>query len=176
MSMKRFTTLISSLLLVLSGMISTGSAQELDRTGSVAFLGIVFLDTSLEGAKMGASDDEQKRIELVELTIAKRFLEEGFELEDITPIQDELENTTNPANCYGCEVRMAQKTNAKYVLVGVVQKVSNLIISMNLVMRELDNGEVVRARSVDVRSNTDQSWLRGMRYIMKTAIFKDKTK
>lgn len=67
---------------------------------------------------------------------------------------------------------MAAKLDAAYVLTGVVQKVSNLIISMNLVMRDVASGEVVRGRSVDVRSNTDKSWLRGMNYILKTSIFK----
>lgn len=43
---------------------------------------------------------------------------------------------------------------------------------MNLVMRDVASGEVVRGRSVDVRSNTDKSWLRGMNYILKTSIFK----
>ena len=78
----------------------------------------------------------------------------------------------NPANCYGCELRMAEKLNADYVLVGVVQKVSNLIISMNLVMRDVKTQNVVRARAVDVRSNTDELWLRGMNYILKNTFFK----
>jgi len=42
---------------------------------------------------------------------------------------------------------------------------------MNLVLRAVPSGEVVRARAVDIRSNTDDSWLRGMRYIFKTHIF-----
>jgi len=67
---------------------------------------------------------------------------------------------------------MAAKLDADYVLVGVVQKVSNLIISMNMVMRDVKTEAVVRGQSVDVRSNTDDSWLRGMRYIMKNTFFK----
>lgn len=92
---------------------------------------------------------------------------------DLAPIAETLENTVNPANCYGCEVRMAKKLGADFVLVGVVQKVSNLILSMNLVMRDVETGKVVKARVVDIRSNTDQSWTRGMNYLLKTTFFKE---
>ena len=68
---------------------------------------------------------------------------------------------------------MAKTLGADFVLVGVVQKVSNLILSMNLVMRAVETGKVARARVVDIRSNTDQSWARGMNYILKTAFFKE---
>lgn len=147
-------------------------AQKLDRGARVAFLGVTFIDTSTEGDVNGVRADETARLKLVEKTIRERFETEGFTVLDNGPIAAELENTVNPANCYGCELRMAQKLEADYVLVGVVQKVSNLIISMNLVMRDVATKQVLRGRAVDVRSNTDASWLRGMRYILKTAFFK----
>lgn len=148
------------------------AAQELKSGAKVAFLGLTFIDTSTEGAYNGPRDDETLRLELVKNAVRERFEQEGFVILDNGPIAEELNNTTDPANCYGCEVRMAEKLDADYVLVGVVQKVSNLIISMNLVMRDVATKSVVRGRSVDVRSNTDQSWLRGMRYIMKNTFFK----
>lgn len=148
------------------------AAQDLKHDGTVAFLGLVFIDTSTEGAYNGVREDESARLALLEELVETRFREEGLTLLDLAPIAEELDNTVNVANCYGCELRMAAKLDADYVLVGVVQKVSNLIIAMNLVMRDVETSEVVRARSVDVRSNTDASWLRGMRYIMKTAFFK----
>lgn len=156
----------SGLALVLT--VGSSAAAELKAGGTVAFLGLTFINTSAETTH----PEEEARVLLLEREIAGRFADEGLQLLDLAPIQAELDATTNPANCYGCELRMAAKIDADYVLVGVVQKVSNLIISMNLVMRDVATQEVVRARSVDVRSNTDDSWLRGMRYIMKTAFFK----
>ena len=147
------------------------AAQDLNRDGTVAFLGLTFIDTSTEGAYNGVRPDEVARLALVEEAIRERFSSEGFALLDLTPISEELAKTTNPSNCYGCELRMAEKLDADYVLVGVVQKVSNLIISMNLVMRDVDSEAVVRGRAVDVRSNTDDSWLRGMNYILKNTFF-----
>jgi hypothetical protein len=150
----------------------SAAAGELPAGSKIAFLGLTFIDTSTEGAYNGVREDETARVGLLEDLIATRFENEGLVLMNLAPIADTLENTVNPANCYGCDVRMAKKLGADFVLVGVVQKVSNLIISMNLVLRDTETGAVAKARSVDVRSNTDQSWSRGMRYILKTAFFK----
>ncbi|MBC7142001.1 MAG: DUF3280 domain-containing protein [Rhodobacteraceae bacterium] len=138
----------------------------------VAFLGITFIDTSTEGAYDGERPDQTARIGLLEDAVRERFAAEGFEIVDNAPVADELAATVNPADCYGCEVRMAGKLGADYVLVGEVQKVSNLILSMNLVMREVESGAMIRGLSVDIRSNTDTSWLRGLNYILKYNFFK----
>lgn len=152
---------------------ATTSAQvTLDRGRTVAFFGITFLDTSTEGAYFGEKPAEQARITLLEDLVRTRFADEGFAFADLTPMREELDRIVNPAKCYGCDLRMGEKLGAGYVLVGEVQKVSNLILSMNLVMRTVDKGEMVRGLSVDIRSNTDDSWLRGMRYILKNNFFK----
>ncbi|TCO71679.1 DUF3280 domain-containing protein [Rhodovulum euryhalinum] len=137
----------------------------------VAFYGITFLDTSTEGAYFGAREDEQARIRLLEEEVRARFGEEGLVLLDLAPVAEELGRIANPADCYGCEIRMGKKLGADYVLVGEVQKVSNLILSMNLVLRDVETGAMARGMSVDIRSNTDDSWLRGIRYILKNNVF-----
>lgn len=138
---------------------------------NVAFYGITFIDTSTEGAYFGAREDEHARIGLLEEEVRNRFAAEGFALMDLAPVAADLALLKNPADCHGCDIRIGQKLGADYVLVGEVQKVSNLILSMNLVMRSVADGAMVRGLSVDIRSNTDESWLRGLRYILKNNFF-----
>jgi hypothetical protein len=152
---------------------ATAASAESVAPGSVAFFGITFLDTSTEGDYFGERPEETARIDLLEEEARQRFSEEGFTFVDTEPVAEELDRIVNPADCYGCEIRMARKLDADYVLVGEVQKVSNLILSMNLVLRETAEGAMVRGQSVEIRSNTDDSWLRGIRYIMKNNIFKE---
>ncbi|MBD8891024.1 DUF3280 domain-containing protein [Roseibium litorale] len=168
--------LVSGAVLLLNASLPAGAQQTspppLKDGGTVAFLGLTFLDTSTEGAINGVREDETRRTLMLQDMVRSRFEQEGLTLSDLSPIAEELERTVNPSNCYGCEVRMAAKIKADYVVTGLVQKVSNLILSMNLVMREVPSGKIVRARSVEIRSNTDDSWQRGMRYILKNAFFK----
>jgi hypothetical protein len=39
-----------------------------------------------------------------------------------------------------------------------VQKVSNLILNVNIVVRDVEAGKVVLAKRVAMRDNTDESW------------------
>lgn len=137
----------------------------------IAFLGMTFIDTSTEGAYNGVREDEVERIAKMEDLVRERMSAEGFEILDNAPIQSQLESIQNPADCYGCDVRMGEELGADYVLTGEVQKVSNLILSMNLVMRNVPEGKMIRGLSVDVRSNTDDSWAHGVNYIFKHHFF-----
>ncbi len=140
---------------------------------TVAFFGITFLDTSLQGDELGEDPAERARIAMLEDLVRERFTQEGYELVDLTPVQVERDRIVNPAKCYGCDTRMASKLGADYALVGEVQKVSNLILSMNLQMRDASTGDMVKGRVVDIRSNTDDSWRRGMRYILNNTFFRE---
>ncbi|WP_226628770.1 DUF3280 domain-containing protein [Alloyangia pacifica] len=142
----------------------------------VAFLGITFLDSSLQTAELGQDPAELARVTMLEELVAQRFTDAGFDLLDLGPIAEERDRIVNPAKCYGCDTRMAAKLGADYALVGEVQKVSNLILSMNLQLRDVDSGQTVRGRVVDIRSNTDESWRRGMEYILRTGIFMEETR
>ncbi len=137
----------------------------------VAFLGITLIDTSTEGEYFGPRADEAARIEMVEEMVATRFSEEGYAFLDLAPVTEQLEGIVNPAQCYGCDTRMGAELGAEYVLVGEVQKVSNLILDMNLQLRAVPSGDLVAGRSASIRGNTDDSWARGVRYLLDTAIF-----
>ena len=138
----------------------------------VAFFGLTFLNSSPE--EIGEASPEMARIQMLEDLVRATFLEQGYVLMDLGPVQKDIDRIVNPAKCYGCDTRMAAKLGADFSLVGEVQKVSNLIIAMNLQMRDAETGELVKGRVVDIRSNTDDSWLRGMRYILKNTFFREK--
>lgn len=147
------------------------AASDLWQGRSAAFFGVTYLDTSLEGAVNGPRTDETARVALVQGELASALEAHGLTLVDLAPVSDELARIVNPADCYGCEVRMATALDATYAVVSEVQKVSNLIQSMNVVVREAATGNVVRAKAVDLRGNTDEAWLRAMRYLLKNGIF-----
>lgn len=72
--------------------------------------------------------------------------------------------------CNGCELEIGRALHADRVLVGWVQKVSNLILNINVAIKDVATGEVVLSRSVDLRGNTDTSWKRGIAYLVKSVV------
>ena len=77
--------------------------------------------------------------------------------------------------CKGCDVDLARKAGAKISVIGWVQKVSNLILNINLKIEDASTGARIRAGSVDIRGNTDESWMRGLRFLLEDQILVDKT-
>jgi len=51
-----------------------------------------------------------------------------------------------------------------------VQKVSNLILNMNVYIADVKSGRTVLTKSVDLRGNTDESWSRSLRYLVKNSV------
>lgn len=146
-------------------------AEELWRDQTAAFFGVTYLDTSLEGELAGARPDETARVALVTELLSAELAAHGLVLLDLAPIAGELDRIVNPADCNGCARRMAAELGARYAVVAEVQKVSNLIQSMNVVVQDVATGDAVRAKAVDLRGNTDEAWTRAMRYILKNGIF-----
>ena len=50
---------------------------------------------------------------------------------------------------------------------GLVQKVSNLIINMNIYLHDVHTGKPIAAMSADMRGNTDESWTRTMEWLIR---------
>ena len=56
---------------------------------------------------------------------------------------------------------------------GTVQKVSNLILNINLYIDEVQTGRKVLGTSVDIRGNTDETWRHGIRYLVENNLQHD---
>lgn len=160
-------------LLLLASIIRPAAADEVWNGATAAFFGVAFNDISHEGELGGPRADEAARAAMVREILAEALEAQGLVLVDLAPIERELALQANVADCSGCDARMAAQLGARYAVVGEVTKISNLILSINVVIREAATGERVRAYAVDIRGNTDESWSRGMRYVLRNGIFRE---
>jgi hypothetical protein len=140
---------------------------------TAAFFGVTLIDTSRDDQYGEPAEAEAARLALVEDFIRQSLEDQGLVLVDLGPVAEEMARTVNPSDCNDCELRMAQRLGARYAVVSEVQKVSNLILSMNLYIRDAETGANLRGLAVDIRGNTDESWLRGIRYILRNAVFRE---
>lgn len=159
-------------LLTFALIVAAGTTQAQEK---VAFFGLTMIDDSLQTTELGQDPDEVARLETLERMVAARFAEEGYDLVDLEPARADIDRVANIAKCYGCDTRIAADLGADYSLVGEVQKTSNLILALNLQLRSVETGEMVKGGVADIRGNTDETWERGMRYILKNRFFAEKT-
>ncbi len=100
-------------------------------------------------------------------------LRKHFTLVDMTPAEGRLARIDSIRGCNGCELDLGRELGAQQVAYGWVQKVSNLILNVNVVVEDAGTGKVLHAESVDIRGNTDESWSRGLRYLLDERMFPD---
>lgn len=75
--------------------------------------------------------------------------------------------------CGGCEFDYGKQLGADYAAWIVVQKVSDLILNMNVYMADVAARKLVFVHSVDIRGNTNEFWTRGLTYLLKNYLLAD---
>ena len=142
------------------------SAQS--RVLRVAIFDFELVDTSLEGATNGPRADEAARLARLGDQLRGLVTSSGkLEVIDIAPVRSEARKASLQA-CGGCDADFAKKLGAELSITGTVQKVSNLILNINLYVRVVDTKAPLVAMSADIRGNTDESWARGLDYLVRT--------
>jgi len=144
--------------------IASGAADD-NGSSRIAFLGFRLINTSPETTTAA----EERRIhELDELFREKLSASGRFKLVAIPPdMQKEIAAWPEIGNCNGCERDVAKRLDADRAAWGTVQKVSNLILNINVYMMDVQTGKPAFTRSVDIRGNTDESWRRGLDYLLR---------
>jgi hypothetical protein len=151
---------------VLAGMLAGGSAARGEPPKAAVFP-FELDDTSLQGSMPGQDPGDRARLARLDSQLRDALAQSGR----YTPI----EFPAGPGGrdlwtCNGCEVEIARKDGAAFSVIGWVQKVSNLILNINLVVRDATTGQRVAAGSVDIRGDTDESWTRGLAYLLRNRI------
>jgi hypothetical protein len=148
-------------------MVLSGAAAHAADPPKLAVFDFEMIDTSLEAEMRVKRPDEQARLVKVGDQLRKELGESGkFQLLDITPV-NAAAHQSNLQACGGCDVKLAQQLGADLEITGVVQKVSNLILNINVYLRDVQTGRLVAAGSVDMRGNTDESWSRALHYLVR---------
>ena len=112
-------------------------------------------------------DAEAARLKMIAQRLRDDLAKSGkFEVADIAPVAAKAA-AANLQACGDCANDFAKEIGADYAFTGVVFKVSELILSMNVFVRDAATGKPVTSAVVDLRGNTDESWSRGIDYLYK---------
>lgn len=150
------------------------SAAPQTKLKKLVMLEFELIDDTLDEA---AKPAQKQRLERINQELRRLFIENKlYDVVDNTPaaaLIEKLKGSYELRDCNGCDVEIGQALGADRVMTAWVQKVSNLILNINIQIRDVQSGNVVLNKSVDIRSNTDDSWLRGIRYMVRSMIEKN---
>ena len=129
-----------------------------------------FLDSSQEGEAFGRRADETARIRAASEELRRLLAERGITPVDLAPAAARIGKAGSVTHCNGCEVDIARDLGADLAITGLIQKISNLILYFYVYVRDARTGALLRAARVDIRSNSDESWRRGVNYLVRNRL------
>jgi hypothetical protein len=139
--------------------------QALAETPSIAVMDCVLIDDNA-----AYNDDEINRIQQARIEMVSNALREQLRDSQRYQVVDnaqaaaliaQLGASRDLNTCADCARQVGRKLGVEQIGRCWVQKVSNLILNINLNVEDVASGTTVFQRSVDIRGNTDLSWRRG---------------
>jgi hypothetical protein len=160
------------LALVLCGSAQAQTPQALYPDGaSIAVFDFELFDTSLEGEMRGVDPLETQRLTMITTMIRDAYAARDVTVVDIAPLRPRLATMPKLRTCKGCEAKLAEPLGADLTVSGFVQKISTLILSVSLYVRDVETGALVHQTSASIRGNTDESWAHGVDYLIRHNLF-----
>jgi hypothetical protein len=113
---------------------------------------------------------EQARLAMLSERL-RAALEAGATIEvvDIGAVREAAAHSNLQA-CAACDRRFAEAVGADVSATGVIYKMSELILSLSVFMRDVPSGKIIGAFTADFRGNTDESWTRALDWLLKHRI------
>lgn len=137
---------------------------------SLALMDFELIDEMRQYESAQARRETDRRLVLITSELAQEFARRDmYRVVDPAPaaqLIEKLKASYELRACNGCEIDIGKALGADRVALCWVQKVSNLILNINISVQSVPTGETVYAKSVDIRGNTDEAWLRGVRRLV----------
>jgi hypothetical protein len=70
-------------------------------------------------------------------------------------------------SCSDCAQQIGRRAGAALAMTAWVQKVSELILNLNVEVVDVARNRPVLSKSVDIRGNTDETWRRAVAYLVR---------
>ncbi len=162
------------LIMVIVGLLAGSNASGAgagEGPAKAAVFDFELIDTSLEGEMRGRNAAEQRRLRLISDFLRRSLRSSGdYMVLDMSPAAKAVKEAGHLYGCNGCEAAIARRLGDEVAITGPVQKVSNMILNINLYVRDVASEKRTRSMSVDIRGNTDESWLRGISYLLRNQL------
>lgn len=129
------------------------------------------IDTSLEGEKRGPDPAETARLAKISDALRDGLAASGrYAIVSTAPAAKQIAEAGYIRSCNGCELRIASELGADVAVTGHIQKISTLILSITITVKDASTGAMLQTATADIRGNTDESWLHGVRWLVRNRL------
>lgn len=145
------------------------AASTADAAGKVAVFEFELQHGDLVPGVPSKKEAEDKRREMISERLREHLAKSGFDVVDAAPFAAKAA-AANLQACGDCADDFARQLGADYAFTGVVYKVSELVLSMSVLVHEAATSRPLTSATVDLRGNTDESWRRAIDYLYRNVL------
>lgn len=137
----------------------------------IAVFDFEFVNWSQEVDYGAKNEDEKRRLPIVSSELREILEQSGrYRLIDMRPAAEDIAKAGLISRCNGCDADIARKLGAELAISGVVQKLSVLVQTIIITIRDVKTGAVVKTMQTDIRGNTDEAWKRGVAWLARNRL------
>ncbi len=133
--------------------------------GCIAVFGFELVDLSLDGQINGTKPEQEARLQQMTKHLHD-WVNTGTYRKACNMDAVRVEAAQANLSACGCVSRLAKSVGADLAIVSSVHKLSNLILNIRVNVFETKNGTLLAQLNADIRSNTDSSWARGLKWLI----------
>ena len=120
------------------------------------------------GGPTEPSPEERTRLTRISTVLRDLLRESGrYTLVSTDPVRQKVAEGSDLRACNGCAEEYARSLGAEAAITGEVQKVSNLILDLDVYVKPVADDAPKQACSVDLRGNTDESFDRAVPHMVE---------
>lgn len=113
-------------------------------------------------------EEDLRRLKVVADELKALMTKDGrYEVVDLAPVAADVEKAMPFSKCDGCDKDIGEKLGADLAVTGFVDKLSDALISLQLFVKDVKTGEMKKTMSAEIRGNTDELWLHGIRWLWR---------
>lgn len=147
-------------------------AQPAEAPPRLAFLGFELIDEQPDPAR---GPEQRRRLAMIGAQMADGLQARGlYQVVPLAPAAPLLAQVREQHEfvyrCNGCLAELGPALNLRLVATGWVQRVSGLILNINLQVQDVVADRLVLTRSVDIRGDNDESWRRGTAHLLRDLV------
>jgi hypothetical protein len=162
-------SLIACALVLVNGATLAAAASDPASPPTIAVLDLDLIDTS--GEVTDQREVHARRLAAMAARLRQDLAARGiYRVIDTPELRARIAETSKGqylSRCNGCEIVLARSVGADRVLTGVVHKVSSLVLSLTVSIKNAATGEILIHKALDFRGDNDVAWDHATRYFLR---------
>lgn len=167
----RYVQRLRASLLILAVIACIGGGQSVRAADTPPTLAVLPFEVEDTSGEVGPNNHDAMLARATTITaeqIAASGIFSVVPQQEVSAAVAEVNSGTHLRRCNGCELDIAARAGARYVLIGWINKVSTLVLSFHIDIKNAKTGKPVYSRAFDFRGDNEKAYAHAVRTMVRS--------